>query len=59
MTEQQEGRLRALCFNYGVEFKAEHYTPQFDLPAGWVAGWVGGEPGTLYVGVDPEGCASS
>ena len=55
MTEQQEGRLRALCFSYGVEFNAEHYTPQFDLPSGWVAGWVGGEPGTLYVGVDPEG----
>lgn len=59
MTPAQETRLRELCASYHVEFDPEHYQPQFDLPSGYVAGWVGGKPGTLYVGVSAEGVASS
>lgn len=63
LTPAQELRLRALCKNYNVTFDPEHYKPAFDLPWGWVAGWIGG-PGyngltenksTIYVGVSPEG----
>jgi hypothetical protein len=67
VTEQQEARLRKLCENYGVGFDPEHYKPAFDLPSGWVCGWVGGfehsghygNKRTLFVGVSPEGDASS
>lgn len=59
MTEAQKAKLIQLCERYGVPFVAEHYRPQFDLPADYVGGWVGGEPGTIYVGVDSEGRAHS
>lgn len=58
MTAAQEARLETLCNNYGVGFDPDDYRPQFDLPAGWVGGWVGGlsqRDKTLYVGVSPEG----
>lgn len=60
----QQAALAALCMRYDVEFVAEHYTPQFDLPDGYVAGWVGGyaiqkEHSTIYVGCDEEGAISS
>lgn len=58
-TEAQLNRLRILCENYSVPFNEDDYLPAFDLPAGWVCGWVGGKPGTLFVGVSPEGEASS
>ena len=58
-TPAQRDRLVALCIAYGVEFVEDHYWPQFDLPPGYVAGWIGGRPGTLYVGVDEDGVASS
>lgn len=51
--------IRTLCDRYHVTYDPTHYAPAFDLPTGWVAGWVGGTPGTLYVGVDPDGAASS
>lgn len=59
MTDAQELTLRRLCDGYNVPFDRSHYTPQFDLPGDYVAGWVGGRPGTIYVGVDAHGSASS
>lgn len=64
MTAAQEKALRNICARYGVPFHAEDYNPMFDLPDGYVAGWVGGayqqENGpTIYVGVSPEGDVSS
>lgn len=63
LTPKQEERLRQLCESYGVKFDPAHYWPAFDLPPGWVNGWVGGyvehgqgsEHPTLFVGVSPEG----
>jgi hypothetical protein len=52
--------LRRLCGRYGVEFDPDHYHPAFDLPPGWIAGWVGGaERRLIYVGVSPTGEISS
>lgn len=67
LTLAQAERLRALCENYGVEFHAADYKPGFDLPPGWVEGWVGGIvhagtpgfPKTIFVGVSPEGDSHS
>lgn len=62
MTDAQELALRRLCDGYGVKFDADHYHPQFDLPPGYVAGWIGGNvflPVTIYVGCSPEGEISS
>jgi hypothetical protein len=70
MTNQQAQTLRTLCERYGVAYDPEHYTPAFDLPTGWVNGWVGGREHatlvlggsarpTIYVGVSPEGEAHS
>ena len=70
LTEAQETALRGLCERYGVDYAAEHYGPDTDLPDGWVSGWIGGphhanpayiqpaEPAgkpTVYVGCSPEG----
>lgn len=79
MTDQQRETLRNLCERYHTEFREDDYKPRFDLPDGYVGGWVGGldhgmvreldEYGwgewhrtgitTIYVGVDPDGRASS
>ena len=62
LTLPQELVLRRLCASYSVPFHAEHYTPQMDLPDGYVAGWVGGlsQVGrTIYVGVSRTGESSS
>lgn len=59
MTEMQKAKLIVLCMRYGMDFDASHYGPTFDLPSDYVAGWIGGQPGTLYVGVSPTGEASS
>lgn len=72
MTLAQQHALAALCERYHVTFNEADYAPRFDLPAGYVAGWVGGlvhaattdygtAPGktTIYVGVSPEGEVSS
>ena len=61
MTRRQEASLRALCARYGQEFRFRDYGFRFDLPVGYVAGWVGGSGGSqpIYVGVDPEGRVSS
>lgn len=42
MTDSQRESLTALCERYNVEFREDDYRPQFDLPTGWVGGWVGG-----------------
>ncbi len=57
MTEAQEAALRALCGRYGVPFERTNFPPQFDLPTGYVAGWIGVDK--LYVGCSPEGDISS
>jgi hypothetical protein len=64
MTDAQRDRLWQLCGAYNVAFREDDYAPTFDLPDGYVAGWVGGWKGigdrrTLYVGVSPAGEASS
>lgn len=67
MNEKQRAALKALCDRWGGEgkglpFDESHYAPAFDLPDGWVAGWIGGEPkrtGVIYVGCSPEGVISS
>lgn len=58
MTEAQTNALRRLCESFRVEFDPNDYrlypADSWMMP-GWVEGWVGGSPGTLYVGVSPEG----
>ena len=51
MTDSQIIALGRLCERYGVVFDSSNYHPAFDLPTGWVAGWVG----PIYVGCSPEG----
>ncbi len=55
MTPAQEVALRRLCENYKVPFDPKEYHPKFDLPPGYVAGWVG----PIYVGCDADGRISS
>lgn len=64
LTPPQRATLENLCGRYGVEFNASDYLPAWDLPDGYVAGWIGGlaiqaEHPTIYVGVSAEGEASS
>jgi len=68
ITNAQEEALRRLCERYGVEYDPRHYELRpFDLPEGYVCGWVGGpdhsgwpaRKRTIYVGVSPQGEASS
>lgn len=59
LTPAQREALTALCARYGVPFREEDYRPSSDLPAGYVAGWAGGSPGTIYVGCDADGAVSS
>lgn len=59
LTMAQHVALSGLCQRYNVAFSSEHYAPQFDLPDGYVAGWIGGAPGTLYVGCSEDGEVSS
>lgn len=60
MTDRQENALRDLCARYKVEFKTENFTPTFDLPIEYVAGWIGEIGyGGIYVGCDADGSISS
>lgn len=64
MTTAQIAALTDLCDRYKVPFDPEAFHTQFDLPPGYVAGWVGqpdfaGNPGSIYVGCSPEGEISS
>jgi hypothetical protein len=63
-TEEQARALFAICERYHVTYDPDHYKPAFDLPKGYVAGWVGGygiqkSHPTIYVGCSPEGAISS
>ena len=42
LTLLQETALYALCERYEVTYDPSHYHHTFDLPEGWVAGWIGG-----------------
>lgn len=55
MNATQTAALQAICARFHVAFDASNYRPAFDLPAGYVAGWVG----PIYVGCSPEGEISS
>ena len=56
MTSAQRQALVELCDRYGVEFKESSFTRgDFGLPTGYVSGQVG----PIYVGVDIGGQASS
>ena len=66
LTTAQEQALMRLCERYGVAYEEADYLPAFDLPGGYVAGWVGGKLGhqgpngpTIYVGVSLDGEVSS
>lgn len=66
MNMAQRDTLQKLCAAYKVPFRETDYQPQPELPEGYVAGWIGGgnmwdntTKGTIYVGVDPAGQASS
>lgn len=60
LTMAQYVALRGLCHSYGVDFDTSDYGPQFDLPADYVAGWVGGIGSKkIYVGVSGDGEVSS
>lgn len=60
LTNAQEEALKALCARYNAPYNPDHYVAAFDLPNGWVCGWVGGPAHqetkrTIYVGCSPEG----
>jgi hypothetical protein len=61
LTEAQRSALSQLCERYDVSFNENDYIPAFDLPYGWVSGWVGGNrvSNTIYVGCSPEGRITS
>lgn len=59
MNEAQREAIQALCNRYHVNFDPADYHPAYDLPQGWVAGWIGGVHTTIYIGCDPEGAISS
>lgn len=55
LTVAQRDALKALSDRYKVQFDVEHYHRAFDLPEGWVEGWVGGTHDTIFVGCSPDG----
>jgi hypothetical protein len=58
MNEAQRASLQRLSERYGVPFDESHYLvhpPTSCMMPGWAEGWVGGSPGTIYVGCSPEG----
>ena len=55
MNEKQRKALEDLCRRYRYPFDPNNYKPTYDLPKGYVAGWVK----NLYVGVSPKGEISS
>ena len=57
MTDAQRAALQRLSERYNVPFDEADFRPTFDLPTGYVAGWIGKD--RLYVGCSPEGDISS
>lgn len=56
MTDVQRFALERLCKAYRVQFDPTKFHSAFDLPPGYVAGWIGDH---IYVGCSPEGDISS
>lgn len=62
MNDKQRAALSDLAHRYGGELKEEQFIDEpFDLPPGYVAGWIYNNRGVprLYVGCDSEGNISS
>jgi len=60
MTYKQYEALMHLSDNYNVDFNLDWFRPTFDLPEGYIAGWIGGpEHKKIYVGCSAEGEISS
>ena len=62
MTNAQRDKLWQLCGNYNVMFREDDYIvrdPNGTFTPGFAEGWVGGKPGTIYVGVEPNGRSHS
>lgn len=62
MNDVQREALTKLCERFGGTFKEDEWELHpFDLPEGWVAGWVKNAEGEnqIYVGCSPEGQTSS
>ena len=55
MNTAQREKLTLLCERFNVDFRESDYLVSPFGMTGWVEGWLGGKPGTLYVGVSPEG----
>lgn len=55
MTEAQREALKNICERYHVEFNEDDYKPAFDLPDGYVAGWVGGQKHGMAWRIEGEG----
>lgn len=58
MSFLQREALWNLCGRYNVPFREDDYRlypKDSSICKGYVEGWVGGRPGTIYVGVDPYG----
>jgi hypothetical protein len=51
LTLDQERAIQGKSRDYKVAYEPTTFAPAFDLPDGWVAGWIG----PIYVGVSPEG----
>ena len=63
MTHEQRVKIVELSKRYNVQccWDDWHLDP-FDLPSGWVSGWVGGNnttTPTIYVGIAPDGTSHS
>jgi hypothetical protein len=60
MSAAQWRALKNLSDRYEVDFQEKWFVPAFDLPPGYVKGWIGGpEEQKLYVGCSPDGQISS
>lgn len=60
MNDAQRAALQRLSDRYDVPFDVHDWENEpFDLPPGYVAGWIGGSAHKLYVGCDPDGIISS
>lgn len=60
MNDAQRAALQRLSDRYGVDLDVHDFEVEpFDLPPGYVSGWIGGSARKLYVGCDPDGCISS
>lgn len=56
MNDIQRAALKELCGRFdNVTFDEADFRPAWDLPAGYVDGWVG----PIYVGCAPDGQISS